>query len=92
MKFSSTPKPGCIIESACLILPEKEKETDERTQGPNEIRTKAYSVDPELLHTFKNEILSTYSKSSVSRILGPDNEGSYWMFINVYPGKIRRVS
>ncbi len=55
-----------------------------RDRDPNEIRAKAYSVDPELLHTFKSEILYTYSKSSVSRILGPDNEGSYWIFINIY--------
>ena len=53
-----------------------------RTQ--NEIRAKAYCLDPHLLQTFKEEILSKYSKSSVSRILGPDKEDSFWIFINIY--------
>ena len=55
-----------------------------RYRDPNEIRAKAYCLNPDLLQAFKEEILTKYSKSSVSRILGPDNESSYWVFINIY--------
>ena len=53
-------------------------------RNPNEIRAKAYCLDPELLQGFKEEILTNYNRSSVSRVLGPDNEGTFWCFINIY--------
>ena len=63
-----------------------------RDRNPNEIRCKAYCLDSSLLRAFKEKIRSTYSKSSVSRVIGPGNDGSYWIFLNIYPEKTREVS
>ena len=55
-----------------------------RHRDPNEIRAKVYSMKPELLQDFKEEILSNYTRSSVSRVRRPDQEGTFWCFINIY--------
>ncbi|MFH1178759.1 MAG: hypothetical protein V1710_00210 [Candidatus Bathyarchaeota archaeon] len=54
------------------------------TRNRDEIRIKAYSLTPRLLEWLKTETTRNYPRVSTSKVLGPDIEGSYWCFINIY--------
>ena len=51
---------------------------------PYEVKGKLFSPDPELLIEVQENIRDNYRDVSTSRVLGPDNEGTFWCFINIY--------
>ena len=51
---------------------------------PTETKGKFYSMNPQHLREVQELLRDKYRDVATSRVQGPDSDGSYWCYVNIF--------